>query len=88
MKCTVGGALQSVKRAQAATEEGVGLSQREEDEPLFLESELEGAEVRSETAGSEIPCDAVAELTEVLRAQTSTLQGQVHLKERLCAQME
>ena len=68
-------------------EEGVGPSQRGEDEPLFLESELEGAEVRSETAGSEIPCDAAAELTEALQAQTSALQGQVHLEERLCAQM-
>ena len=37
-------------------EEGVGPSQRGEDEPLFLESESEGAKVRSETAGSEIPC--------------------------------
>ena len=84
----VGRALQSVKRVQAATEEGVGPSQQGEDEPLFMESESEGAEARSETAGSEIPCDAAAELMEALRAQTSTLQGQVHLKERLCAQME
>ena len=29
-----------------------------------------------------------AELTEALRAQTSAFQGQVHLKERLCTQME
>ena len=69
-------------------EEGAGPSQRGEDEPLFLELELEGAEARSEMAGSEIPCDAAVELTEALRAQTSTLQGQAHLKERLCAQME
>ena len=88
MKCTVGRALQSVKRVWAVTEEGVGPSQRGEDEPLFLELESEGAEARSETAGLEIPCDAAAELMEALRAQTSALQGQVHLEERLCAQME
>ena len=88
MKCTVGRALQSVKRARAATEEGVGPLQRGEDEPLFLESESEGAEARSEMVGSEIPCDMVAELTEALWVQTSALQGQVHLEERLCAQME
>ena len=84
----VSGAPQSVKRVWVVTEEGVGLSQRGEDEPLFLESESEGAEARLETAGSEIPCDAAAELTEALQAQMSTLQGQVHLEERLCAQME
>ena len=84
----VGGAPQSVKRVQAATEEGAGPLQRGEDEPLFLESESEGAEVRSEMAGSEIPCDVVAELTEALWAQTSALQGQAHLEERLCTQME
>ena len=88
MKCTVGGALQSVKRARAATEEGAGPLKRGEDEPLFLESESEGAEARSEMVGSEIPCDMVAELTEALWVQTSALQGQVHLEERLCAQME
>ena len=44
--------------------------------------------MRPETVGSEIPCDMAAELTEALRAQTSTLQGQAHLEERLCAQME
>ena len=88
MKCMVGGAPQSVKRVQAAMEEGVGLLQRGEDEPLFLESESEGAEARSETVGSEIPCDMAAELTEALWAQTSTLQGQAHLEERLCTQME
>ena len=69
-------------------EEGAGPSQRGEDKPLFLESELEGAEVRSETAGSEILCDVAAELTEVLWVQMSALQGQAHLEERLCAQME
>ena len=84
----VGGAPQSVKRARAATEEGAGLLQRGEDEPLFLELESEGAEARSETAGLEIPCDTAAELTEVLQAQMSALQGQAHLEERLCAQME
>ena len=88
MKCTVGGAPQSVKRVWAATEEGAGPSQRGEDEPLFLESESEGAEARSEMAGSEIPCDAAAELMEALWVQMSALQGQAHLKERLCAQME
>ena len=88
MKCMVGGAPQSVKRVLAAMEEGAGLSQRGEDEPLFLESESEGAKARSETAVSEIPCDVAAELTEALRAQTSALQGQAHIEERLCAQME
>ena len=44
--------------------------------------------MRLETAGSEIPCDTVAELTEALWVQMSALQGQAHLKERLCAQME
>ena len=53
-----------------------------------LGRQLEEAEARSETVGSEILCDAAAELTEALRAQTSTLQGQAHLEERLCAQME
>ena len=70
------------------TEEGAGPSQQGEDKPLFLESESEGAEVRSESVGSEIPCDMAAELTEALRAQTSALQGQAHLEEKLCAQME
>ena len=77
-----------MKRARAATEEGAGLLQRGEDEPLFLESESEGAKVRLEMAGSEIPCDVAVELTEALWAQTSALQGQAHLEERLCAQME
>ena len=53
-----------------------------------LGRQLEEAEARSETAGSEIPCDVAVELTEALRAQTSALQGQAHLEERLCAQME
>ena len=88
MKCTVGRAPQSVKRVRAVTEKGAGPLQRGEDEPLFLESESEGAKARSETVGSEIPCDAAAELTEALWAQMSTLQGQAHLEERLCAQME
>ena len=88
MKCMVGGAPQSMKRVRAVTEEGAGLSQRGEDKPLFLESESEGAEARLETAGSEIPCDTAVELTEALRGQTSALQGQAHLEERLCAQME
>ena len=44
--------------------------------------------MRPETVGSEIPCNAAAELMEALQAQTSTLQGQVHLEERLCTQME
>ena len=71
-----------------ATEEGAGLSQRGEEEPLFLEAESEGAKARSETVGSEIPCNTAVELTEALRVQTSTLRGQAHLKERLCTQME
>ena len=70
------------------TEEGTGPSQQEEDEPLFLESELEGAEARTEMVGSEIPCDTAAELTEALQAQMSAMQGQACIKERLCAQME
>ena len=69
-------------------EEGPGLWQQGEDEPLFLELESEGAKARSETVRLEIPCDMAAELTEALRAQTSTLQGQAHLEERLCTQME
>ena len=44
--------------------------------------------MRSETAGSEIPCDVAVELMEALWVQTSALQGQVHLEERLCTQME
>ena len=89
MKCMVGGAPQSVKRVRATTEEDAGPSQRGEDDPLFLESESEdGAEARTETAGSEIPGSAATELTEALQAQTSAMQGQAHIEERLCAQME
>ena len=89
MKCTVSGAPQSMKRIRATTEEEAGPSQRGEDDPLFLESESEdGAETRTETVGSEVPGSAVTELTEALRAQMSAMQGQVHLEERLCAQME
>ena len=69
MKCTVSGAPQSVKRAWVATEEDAGPSQRGEDEPLFLELESEeGVEVRTETAGSEIPGNMATELTEAVRA--------------------
>ena len=39
-------------------------------------------------AGSEIPGGAATELTEALRAQMSAMQGQAHIEERLCAQME
>ena len=89
MKCTVGGAPQSVKWTRAATEEDACLSQWGEEESLFLESESEeGAEVRMETAGSEIPGNAAMELTEALRAQMSATQGQTHIREWLCAQME
>ena len=55
---------------------------------MFLESESEGAEARMETVGSEIPCDVAAELMEALWAQTSAMQGQACIEERLCAQME
>ena len=55
---------------------------------MFLELELEGAEVRTETVGLEIPCDVAAELTEALRAHMSAMQGQACIEERLCAQME
>ena len=41
-----------------------------------------------ETAGSEIPGSAATELTEALWAQTSAMQGQARIEERLCAQME
>ena len=70
-------------------EEDVGMSQRGEDEPLFLELESEdGAEARTETVGLEIPGSMATELTEALWAQTSAMQGQVRIEERLCAQME
>ena len=89
MKCMVGRTPQSVKRIRATTEEVAGPSQRGEDEPLFLELGSEdGAEARMETAGSEIPGSAATELMEALQAQTSAMQGQAHIKERLCAQME
>ena len=55
---------------------------------MFLESESEGAEARTETAGSEIPCDAAVELMEALQVQTSAMQGQACIEERLCTQME
>ena len=89
MKCTVGGAPQSVKRTWAAKEEDVGPSQQGEEEPLFLELDSEeGAKARTETAGSEIPRNAATELMEALQAQTSAMQGQVCIEEQLCAQME
>ena len=70
-------------------EEDAGPSQRGEDNPLFLESELEdGAKARLETAGSEIPSSVATALMEALRAQTSAMQGQACIEERLCAQME
>ena len=70
-------------------EEDVGPLQRGEEEPLFLESESEeGAEVRTEMVGLEIPGNAATELTEALRVQTSAMQGQAHIGERLCTQME
>ena len=60
-----------------------------EEEPLFLESDLEeGAKVRTEMAGLEIPGNAAMELTEALWAQTSAMQGQAHIGEWLCTQME
>ena len=56
---------------------------------MFLESESEeGAKVRTETVGSEIPGNVATELTEALWAQTSAMQGQVHIEEQLCTQME
>ena len=56
--------------------------------PCSWSPESEGAKVRMETAGSEIPCNAAAELTEALQVQTSAMQGQVCIEERLCTQME
>ena len=53
-----------------------------------LGRQLEEAEVRTETAGLEIPCDMAAELTEALWAQTSAMQGQACIEERLCTHME
>ena len=89
MKCTVGGAPQSVKQAQAVTEEDAGPSQWGKVEHLFLDSESEeGAEARTEMVGLEIPRNAASELTEALQAQTSVMQGQPHIEEQLCTQME
>ena len=85
----VGRAPQSVKRAWVVTEEDVGPLQRGEDEPLFLELELEeGAKARMEMVGLEIPSNTAMELTEALQVQMSAMQGQVHIKEWLCTQME
>ena len=89
MKCTIGGAPQSVKWTQAVTEEDMGPSQWGEEEPLFLDSEPEeGAEVRTEMAGSEISGNTAMELMEALRAQTSVTQGQACIRELLSTQME
>ena len=67
----------------------MGPSQRGEEEPLFLESELEeGAKARMETAGSEILGHTATELMEALWAQTSVTQGQACIGEWLCTQME
>ena len=44
--------------------------------------------MRTETVGSEIPSDMAMELMEALWAQTAAMQGQVHIEERLCTQME
>ena len=96
MKCMVRGAPQSVKYVQAATEENMGPLQWGDNEPLFLELESEdGAEVRMETAGLEIPGNAATELTEALQVQTEalqvqtmTMQGQACIEEWLCTQME
>ena len=55
----------------------MGPSQWGDDEPLFLESELEdGAKARTETAGSEIPGNVATELMEGLWVQTKVMQGQ------------
>ena len=70
-------------------EEDAGPLQQGEEEPLFLESELEdGAEARTEMAGLEIPGNVAMELTEALWAQTSAIQGQACIEEQLCTQME
>ena len=56
---------------------------------MFLELESEeGAKVRMETVGLEIPGNAATELTGALWVQTSAMQGQAHIEEQLCAQME
>ena len=41
-----------------------------------------------ETAGSEIPGSAATELTEALWAQTSAMQGQAHIEERLSISLD
>ena len=70
-------------------EEDIGPSQWGEEEALFLESESEdGAEARMETVRLEIPSYVAMELMEALQAQMSAMQGQVCIKEWLCAQME
>ena len=53
-----------------------------------LGRQLEEAKVRTEMAGLEIPGKVAMELTEALWVQTSAMQGQAHIEERLCAQME
>ena len=84
-----GGAPQSVKRVQVATAENVGPSQWGEEEPLFLESELEdGAKARTEMVGSEIPGNTATELMEALRAQMTAMQSQACIEEWLCTQMD
>ena len=89
MKCTVGGAPQSVKWTRVAMEEDTGPLQQGEEEPLFLASESEeGAEARTEMVGSEIPRNVATELMEALWVQTSAMQGQARIEEWLCAQME
>ena len=91
MKCMVGGASMSMKRVWAAEEEVecAGLSQWGDDNPLFLESGSEdGAEVRLEMAGLEIPGTEATEFTEALQAQMAMMQVQVCIEEWMCAQME
>ena len=83
------GAPQSVKWAWVAMKEDAGQSQWGEEEPLFLELETkDGAKVRTEMAGLEIPGNTAMELMEALWAQTMLMQGQVCIEEWLCAQME
>ena len=82
MKCTVGGAPQSVKWVQAAAVEHVGPLQWGDNDPLFLELESEDrAEARMETVGSEIPGTKAMELMEALQVQMAVMQGQVHIEE-------
>ena len=71
-----------MKRVWVAVEECAGLLQRGDDDPLFLETELEdGAETRMETAGLQIPGIKTTWLREALWAPTATMQGQVHIEE-------